>query len=79
MPALREAIAHGTKQSLAAALQGAPNMNALDDTMVDLFLDGLGGVTGAILGPWYIRRSTSSRKRAAAFGRLLERREMSHG
>ena len=70
---------YGVDRLLGSRTQGAPNMNALDDTMVDLLLDGLGGVIGAILGPWYIRRSTSSRKRVASFGRLLERRGMSHG
>ena len=65
---------YGVDRLLGGKTQGAPNMNALDDTMVDLLLDGIGGVIGAVLGPWYIRRSASSRKRVAAFGRLVERR-----
>ncbi len=65
---------YGVDQLLGGSTQGSPNMNALDDTMIDLLLDGIGGVIGAILGPWYMRRSTASRKRVAAMGRLLEAR-----
>lgn len=65
---------YGVDRLLGSRTQGAPNMSALDDTMVDLLLDGLGGVIGAVLGPWYIHRSRSSRERVAAFGRLLEGR-----
>lgn len=65
---------YGVDRLLGGATQGAPNMGALDDTMFDLMLDGIGGVIGAIVGPWYIRRSKKSRKRVAAFGRLIEQR-----
>jgi hypothetical protein len=63
---------YGVDQLLGRATQGAPNMNAIDDTMVDLMLDGAGGLIGAIVGPWYIRRSRESRRRVAAFGRMIE-------
>src|SRR5665647_2345053 len=63
--ALWEISEYGVDQILGSATQGAPNMNALDDTMFDLMLDGIGGVIGAIIGPWYIKRSTESRARVA--------------
>jgi len=70
--ALWEIGEYGVDQLLGRATQGAPNMNAIDDTMIDLMLDGVGGVIGAIVGPWYIKRSTESRERVAALGRLIE-------
>jgi len=54
--------------------QGAPNLSALDDTMVDLILDGIGGILGALLGPLYMRHSKSSRRAAKHFSELLNGR-----
>lgn len=38
-------------------MQGSPTQNAIDDTMNDLFTDTAGGIVGAILGVWLIRRN----------------------
>lgn len=38
-------------------MQGSPTQNALDDTMNDLFMDTIGGIVGALLGVWLIRRN----------------------
>ena len=43
--------------------------------MWDLILDGVGGVLGAILGPFYIRCSNRSRCRFAAFGHYFSLRK----
>ena len=41
-------------------MQGSPTQNALDDTMNDLFTDTAGGIVGALLGVWLIRRAEKS-------------------
>jgi hypothetical protein len=56
------------------ATQGAPGLEALDDTMWDLILDGAGGVLGALLGPLYMHRSRRSRRRILSFAALLSLR-----
>ncbi len=38
-------------------MQGSPTQNAIDDTMNDLFTDTAGGIVGAALGIWLIRRN----------------------
>lgn len=38
-------------------MQGSPTQNAIDDTMNDLFTDTLGGIVGAVLGVYFIRRA----------------------
>jgi hypothetical protein len=38
-------------------MQGSPTQDALDDTMNDLFTDTLGGIVGAVLGVFFIRRA----------------------
>jgi len=38
-------------------MQGSPTQNAIDDTMNDLFTDTAGGIVGAALGVWLIRRN----------------------
>ena len=38
-------------------MQGSPTQNGLDDTMNDLFMDTAGGIVGALLGIWLIRRN----------------------
>jgi hypothetical protein len=38
-------------------MQGSPTQNAIDDTMNDLFTDAAGGIVGAALGVWLIRRN----------------------
>jgi hypothetical protein len=57
------------------ATQGSPGLDALDDTMIDLILDALGGVIGAVAGAWYIHSSKRSRARVEAFARHLALRE----
>jgi hypothetical protein len=44
--------------------QGSPTLDALDDTMIDLIADFIGGAFGAVLGGLYIRysRRTQSRR-----------------
>jgi hypothetical protein len=37
--------------------QGSSTQNPLDDTMNDLFTDALGGIFGAVLGVWLIKRA----------------------
>ncbi|MCK9151858.1 hypothetical protein [Methanobacterium alcaliphilum] len=37
--------------------QGSPTMSPLDDTMIDLFTDALGGIAGAIIGILLIKRA----------------------
>ncbi len=41
-------------------MQGSPTQNAIDDTMNDLFTDTLGGIVGAVLGVFFIRRAEKS-------------------
>lgn len=38
-------------------MQGSPTQNAIDDTMNDLFTDTAGGIVGALLGVYFIRRA----------------------
>ena len=38
-------------------MQGSPTQNGLNDTMNDLFMDTAGGIVGALLGIWLIRRN----------------------
>ncbi|MFN0245368.1 MAG: hypothetical protein ACKV2T_00585 [Kofleriaceae bacterium] len=54
--------------------QGAPAMSPLDDTMVDLVLDAVGGVLGATFGPLYMRYSPRSRTLALELGDLVAQR-----
>lgn len=54
--------------------QGSPGMTAVDDTMVDLILDGLGGIVAALLGPLYIAHSTRSRARVREVADLVAHR-----
>jgi hypothetical protein len=72
--ALWEVAEYGVDQLFARRTQGAPNQSALDDTMFDLMMDGLGGVIGAVLGPLYIRYSRRSRVIVKAFSEFLEGR-----
>ena len=53
--------------------QGSPVMNALDDTMWDLVLDGIGGIFGGIFGPLYINYSNRSRCRFSAFAYYISK------
>jgi hypothetical protein len=41
-------------------MQGSPTQDAIDDTMNDLFTDTLGGIVGAALGVFFIRRAEKS-------------------
>jgi hypothetical protein len=38
-------------------MQGSPTQSPLDDTMNDFFMDSIGGIVGAALGVWLIRRN----------------------
>ena len=51
--------------------QGSPGIPPLDDTMIDLMLDGIGGLVAAIFGPLYIRHSTRSQRHVAELAALL--------
>ncbi len=72
--ALWEIAEYGVDQLMSRRTQGSPTLSALDDTMVDLMMDGLGGVIGAVLGPLYIRYSRRSRIVVAAFSDLFDGR-----
>lgn len=65
--ALWEIAEYAADALFARRTQGSPNMSALDDTMLDLALDGIGGAVGALLGPRYLRRAAPIAKRLAAF------------
>ncbi|AXV38643.1 MAG: hypothetical protein KO217_05960 [Methanobacteriaceae archaeon] len=43
-------------------MQGSPTQNAIDDTMNDLFTDTAGGVVGALIGVFLIRRNEKKGK-----------------
>lgn len=58
-------------QWLGRATQGSPQMPPFADTMVDLMLDGVGGLLAAIVGPIYMRHSKRSRRRIEAFAELM--------
>ena len=73
--ALWEIAEYSVDQLLGRQTQGAPTMSPLDDTMIDLVMDGLGGVLGAILGPLYIRISRRSRSIVQDFAKLLADRD----
>ncbi|HEX5059651.1 MAG TPA: hypothetical protein VFV99_09845 [Kofleriaceae bacterium] len=73
--ALWEIAEYGVDQLFARRTQGAPNLSALDDTMFDLMLDGLGGVIGAIVGPRYISRSRRGRALVTAFAGAVAARD----
>jgi hypothetical protein len=66
-----EIVEYVVDQFFARGAQGSPIMAPLDDTMWDLILDGMGGLLGALLGPLYIKYSTRSHCRVAAFAKLL--------
>jgi hypothetical protein len=74
MGAVWELAEYGVDQLFARRTQGAPNLSAIDDTMFDLMMDGLGGIVGAVLGPIYIRHSRRSRAIVDAFARFIEGR-----
>jgi hypothetical protein len=69
--ALWEIAEYGVDQLFERRTQMAPNFNAIDDTMFDLMMDGLGGVIGAVLGPLYIRHSRRSRAIVDAFAGFI--------
>jgi hypothetical protein len=73
--ALWEIAEYGVDRLFARASQGAPGLSAIDDTMFDLMMDGLGGILGAVLGPLYIRHSRRSRSIVSEFGTLLGERD----
>lgn len=59
--ALWEIAEYVVDQLFNRAAQSSPGMNAIDDTMIDLILDGVGGLIAAIIGPHYIRHSRRTR------------------
>ena len=68
--ALWEIAEFGADATLGAGSQGSPVMEALDDTMWDLIVDGLGGLLGGLFGALYMRRSKRS---LARWNRFAER------
>ena len=72
--ALWEIAEYAVDQLLGTHSQGSPTHLPLDDTMIDLMLDGLGGLVAALFGPLYIRHSAGSRRRVAEFAALVEER-----
>jgi hypothetical protein len=58
-----EIAEYAVDQIFGRATQGAPGMTPLDDTMIDLVFDAIGGAVAAVLGPLYIRYSSRSRRR----------------
>ena len=58
-----EVAEYAVDEIFGRATQGAPGMTPLDDTMIDLIFDGIGGAVAAVLGPLYIRYSSRSRRR----------------
>ena len=71
---LWEIAEYAVDRVLGRATQSAPGMAPLDDTMIDLVMDGLGGVVAAVLGPLYLRVSARSRRRAEELAALVTRR-----
>ena len=57
---------------LSRVTQGSPQMAPLDDTMWDLFCDGIGGLVAAIAGTIYMRHSKRSRLCVLAFAELMK-------
>jgi hypothetical protein len=55
--ALWEIAEYLIDQLFDRATQTSPGMSAIDDTMIDLILDGVGGLAAAIIGPSFIRHS----------------------
>jgi hypothetical protein len=74
--ALWEVAEYGVDQLFTRRTQGAPNQSAIDDTMFDLMMDGVGGMIGAVLGPLYIRYSRRSRVVVDAFAEFIEGRSV---
>lgn len=73
--ALWEIGEYGVDTLFGYTSQGSPVQGAIDDTMWDLILDGLGGMVGAVLGPLYMHGSQRSRQRLLAVGELIEDRQ----
>jgi hypothetical protein len=59
---------YGVDSLLGLTTQSSPRLDAIDDTMLDLIIDAIGGVVAAIFGPIYMRRSRSGRQRVGALG-----------
>ena len=72
--ALWEIAEYAVDHLLGRATQSSPGMAPLDDTMIDLIVDGVGGVVAAALGPLYMRYSARSRLRARELVALISRR-----
>ena len=60
--ALWEIAEYAVDHLLGRATQSSPGMAPLDDTMIDLIVDGVGGLVAAAFGPRYMRRSARSRR-----------------
>jgi hypothetical protein len=54
---------YGVDSLLGLTTQTSPRLAAIDDTMLDLLIDAIGGAVAAVLGPIYMRRSQNSRQR----------------
>ncbi|NVB79092.1 MAG: hypothetical protein HOV81_11895 [Kofleriaceae bacterium] len=55
--ALWEIAEYIIDQLFDRAAQTSPGMSEIDDTMIDLILDGVGGLAAALVGPYFIRHS----------------------
>ena len=72
--ALWEIAEYAVDHLLGRATQTSPGMGPLDDTMIDLVVDGIGGMVAAVLGPLYMRHSARSRQRARELVAMISRR-----
>lgn len=59
--ALWEISEYVIDQLFDRAAQTSPGMSEIDDTMIDLILDGIGGLLAAIIGPYFVRHSRRTR------------------
>lgn len=71
--ALWEIGEYAVDQVFGRASQGSPGLAAHDDTMIDLMLDGIGGVIAAVFGPFYIRHWRHARTELDGIARTIAR------
>ncbi len=72
--ALWEIAEYAVDGLLGRSAQSAPGMSAIDDTMIDLIVDAIGGAVAAVLGPLYMKHSARSRERVREITALISRR-----
>ena len=69
--ALWEIAEYIVDQLFGRAAQTSPGMSEIDDTMIDLILDAVGGLLAAIVGPLFIRHSRRTRDELRALVAML--------